>query len=333
MKELVIKGQCGLSKILTGEKFENISKYLPAGDVVIITDVNVHRLYSNIFPSFPVISIGTGEEIKTLETVNHIFSQFLSLGVDRSWFVLGIGGGIVCDVAGYAASTYMRGLSFGFVSSTLLSQVDASVGGKNGVNFAGYKNLVGTINQPDFVICDASILKTLPEREIKCGFAEIIKHAVISGEEMFSFLENNADKAMKLDQSVIEKLISDSVVIKSEIVGRDELEKGERRILNLGHTFGHAIEINSDFNHGESVAAGLKMACDLSVKKGFLKEKTAERIINLLKKYNLPTEHKVEMSKLTSAIAKDKKRENSFVNFVFIRDVGDVFVEKIDLFP
>ena len=179
-KKLLVRAASGSSRILVGESIENLRRYVDARRTVIITDSTVEKLYREKFPAYPVISIGLGEKIKTLETVTHLFSRLVDLEADRSTFLLGVGGGIVCDIAGFVASTYMRGTRFGFVSTTLLAQVDASVGGKNGVNFGGYKNMVGVFNQPDFVICDMALLKSLPIRELLCGFAEIIKHTVPS---------------------------------------------------------------------------------------------------------------------------------------------------------
>ncbi|MEA1949641.1 MAG: 3-dehydroquinate synthase family protein, partial [Thermodesulfobacteriota bacterium] len=241
MKTLEIHGSTGDSTIRVGEKLLDLGKYIPSENVVIITDVNVKRFYQNNFPPHPVITIQTGEKIKNLDTVRSIYGELVELGVDRSTVIIGIGGGIVCDITGFVASTFLRGVKFGFVSSTLLSQVDASVGGKNGVNFKGYKNMVGVFSQPEFVICDLNLLNTLPQKEVLCGLAEIVKHAAIGDGDLFEYLEEHYRKALALDSAVIERLVYDSVVIKSAIVNKDEKEKGERRKLNFGHTFGHAI--------------------------------------------------------------------------------------------
>lgn len=331
MKTLEIHGGMGDSMLMVGETLGNLEKYIPAEKkTVIITDTNVRRLYEKDFPPVPVIEIGTGEKIKTLDTVSHIFERLVELEADRSWFVVGIGGGIVCDIAGFAASTYMRGVRFGFVSSTLLAQVDASVGGKNGVNFSGYKNMVGVFNQPEFVICDMALLKTLPGKEILCGMGEIVKHALIGDAGMFSYLEENWEKALELDPEAIEKLVYDSVAIKSDIVNKDEKEAGERRKLNFGHTFGHAIEKTSDgFLHGEAIAAGMVPAMALSVKKGFLSPEEANRAESLIRKLNLPTRIQVDMEKLFDALKKDKKREGDHLHFVFLNGIGNAIVEEI----
>jgi len=330
MKTLEIHGSTGPSRILVGEDIRNAGSYLPdKAQVIIITDTNVRKLYQKDFPDAPVIEIGTGEGIKTLETVNDIFRQLLEMEADRSAFILGIGGGIVCDITGFAASTYLRGVDFGFVSSTLLSQVDASVGGKNGVNFSGYKNMVGVFRQPDFVICDMNLLKTLPEREILCGFAEIVKHAAIADSAMFGWMETHWEKALSLDTDAIEKLVHDSVRIKSGIVNQDEKEKGERRKLNFGHTFGHAVEKITKIPHGQAVSVGMTVAAALSVRRGYLKSEDADRIRTLLTNLKLPTRISLDREKVLDALKKDKKRKGGSIHFVLLRHIGEAIVEEI----
>lgn len=225
----------------------------------------------------------------------------------------------------------MRGVRFGFVSSTLLSQVDASVGGKNGVNYGGYKNMVGVFNQPEFVICDMNLLKTLPKREVYCGFAEIVKHALIGDADLFGYLELHYEKALALDTEAIEKVIYDSVVIKSTIVNIDEREEGERRKLNFGHTFGHAMEKALHIPHGEAISAGMVVASALSAKRGLLATKHVERIEELLKKLNLPTKLQIDREMVFDALRKDKKREGESINFVLLQDIGDPVVEEISI--
>ena len=331
MKTLRIHGITGDSTILIGESLRNLKKYLPPGKVVIITDTNVKHYYLKDFPLSEVIEIGTGEKIKNLDTAQAIYAKLVELEVDRSSFVVGIGGGIVCDITGFVASTYLRGVRFGFVSSTLLSQVDASVGGKNGVNFGGYKNMVGVFNQPEFVICDMNLLKTLPQKEILCGLAEIVKHAAIADVDLFSYLEENHEKALSLNTEVIEKLVSDSVLIKSTIVNIDEKEKGERRKLNFGHTFGHAFEKTSGVSHGEAISAGMVVASALSEKRGHLAAKDVERIEELLKKLKLPTRLPLDGERVLDALRKDKKRESEDINFVLLHGIGDAVVERISI--
>jgi len=329
MKVVNIKSHPRDSVILIGERLHNLRKYLSVEAPIIITDTNVFERWGRHFPPGDVITIGTGENAKTFDTVRGIYEQLLKLEADRSSFIVGIGGGVVCDIAGFVASTYMRGLGFGFVSSTLLSQVDASVGGKNGINFGGYKNIVGVFNQPEFVICDLNLLKTVPQEEILSGFAEIIKHGAITDKNLFNYLDENRDRALALDLPVIEKLVHDSVIIKSKIVNRDEKEKGERRKLNFGHTFGHAIEKITKVRHGEAVSAGMVLASELAVKKEALAVKDANRLADLLDKYGLPVRLKFDRNEVLAALRMDKKREGDLIHFVLLSEIGKAYVEEI----
>jgi 3-dehydroquinate synthase len=332
MRTLEIKGITGTSRIMVGERLENLKDYIPADKFVIITDENVGRIYGKDFPQCEIIQISTGEKIKNIETLQYIYEKLLALEADRSVFIIGIGGGIVCDIAGFIASTYLRGVRFGFVSSTLLAQVDASVGGKNGVNFHGYKNMIGNFNQPEFVICDMNLLKTLPKREVLCGFGEIAKHAFIGDAGMCDFLEQNYKKALNLDEEVITRLVYDSVVIKSTIVNRDEREKGERKKLNFGHTFGHALEKTTDILlHGEAISVGMVVASHLSASKGLLSKQDVERIETLLAMLELPITLDMNRIKMIDAIKRDKKRQGDDIDFVLLDGIGNAVLEKISI--
>jgi 3-dehydroquinate synthase len=331
MQKLTVRGQVKNSTILIGERLRNAINYIDAQRVIVITDSNVDHLYRDQFPLEDIITIGTGENIKNLDTVREIYNRLVEMQADRSTFILGIGGGVACDICGFAASTYMRGLRFAYVPTTLLAQVDASVGGKNGVNLEGYKNLVGIFNQPEFVLCDGSLLKTLPQREVICGIAEIIKHAAIADIDLFEYLELNYEKAITLEGDMMDKLIFDSVVIKSDIVNRDETEQGERRKLNFGHTFGHAIEKITDFNHGEAVSIGMVMACDMAVQKGLVPAEAAHRLKRLLQRFKLPTTVKVNPDRVIDAIQKDKKRTGDNVHFVFLNSIGKAVVNETSI--
>ena len=329
MKRFEIHGQAGASTILVGERLENLRDHLPVERPVLITDTNVERLYGDRFPPGHVIAIGTGEAVKTLDTVQGIFQRMVDAGADRGAFVVGIGGGVVCDIAGFAASTYMRGVRFGFVSTTLLSQVDASVGGKNGVNFGGYKNMVGVFQQPETVICDLDLLETLDAAEVRSGLAEIVKHAVIADADLFGFLENKAEAALALERPVVERLVYDSVVIKSGVVNRDERERGERRKLNFGHTFGHAIERVAGIPHGQAVSLGMVIASALSVERGLLSADENDRIVRLLDRLGLPTRIQLDTAAALEALGKDKKREGDRIRFVLLDRIGNAVVEAI----
>ena len=335
MKTLHIKGQTGHSKVLVGERLANLARCLSDAGVsdltntVIITDEEVFHHYKDMLPPCDTIIIGRGEKIKTLQTVEHIYNELIRFGADRSTFLIGIGGGIVCDIAGFAASTYMRGIRFGFVSTTLLSQVDASVGGKNGVNLSGYKNMVGVFNQPEFVICDTDMLATLPPEELSCGFAEIVKHALIRDEDYLCYLEDHWEQALNLEPAVIEKIIYDSVVIKADIVNRDEREQGARKKLNFGHTFGHAFEKTTSIPHGQAVSAGMVMAARVSEKRGWLTADDVKRIETLLTRFRLPVAVPFNREEFMAAMTKDKKKEGDVLHFVLLHRIGEASVEKI----
>ncbi len=318
------------SDIHIGSVEELLPALLPDGRVVVITDANIDRRHHSLLKGFEYVMIGTGEGIKTLHTVETIYRRFVELGIDRSCFVLGIGGGIVTDITGFVASTYMRGLRFGFVSTTLLGQVDASLGGKNGVNLDGYKNMVGVFNQPHFVICDPTLLDTLPEREFRAGLAEVIKAAIIADRPLFERLERCTFEELRTNHELLAEIILSAIMVKAEIVGRDERESGERRKLNLGHTFAHAIEkLSSEMNHGEAVAVGIVLASNLAVNLGVLSVADAERIERLLSAFGFSLTSPLPVKRLASVISKDKKSDGDSIHFVLPSGIGSCKVRRI----
>lgn len=332
VKRLEITGRSATSSILVGERLANLAVHLPAGTrVIVITDVNVDRLWGASLPAAERIVIGTGEAVKTLDTAAYIYRRLIEMEADRGVFLLGVGGGIVCDMAGFVAATYMRGVRFASAATTLLAQVDASVGGKTGVNFDGYKNMVGVFNQPVFVVCDPLVLQTLPAREIANGFAEIVKHAAIADARYFALLEDRAEAALALGPDLLEEIVYASVAIKADIVNRDEREQGERRRLNFGHTLGHAIERATGAGHGEAVSAGMAAAARLSVKMGHLSAAEARRIEDLLVRLGLPVSAPTGPEAVFDALARDKKRLGSEILFVLLGGIGKSFVAPVPL--
>ncbi len=333
MRTHEIAGQTGRSRILVGEVMEEAARFLPEDrPLVIVSDDNVQRAWGHRFPEArAVISIGTGEGIKTLDTVRDIYDRLVEAEADRSVFLLGIGGGIVCDITGFVASTYLRGVRFGYMATTLLAQVDAAVGGKTGVNLMGYKNMIGTFNQPEIVFCDPRHIATLPASELGCGFAEIVKHGAIADDEYFSELERLGEKALDLDSGVVEAIVSRSVEIKAGVVGRDEKEAGERKKLNFGHTLGHALEKTTGMRHGHAVSVGMAFAARLSVEKGLLSDSSLERLENLLGALNLPVRADTDAAAVIEALGRDKKRQGDMVHFVLLRGIGEAVIEKIPL--
>ncbi len=332
MYQLTIRTKDHPSQVLIGESYLNLPHYLPKDKrVIVVTDDNILQHYGDFIRQYPTIVIGKGEKHKNMVTLEHIYHLLLHHHADRDSFVVAIGGGIVCDVTGFAASTYMRGLPFGFVSTTLLSQVDASVGGKNGVNFGGYKNMVGTFNQPQFVLCDTEMTKTLPHKEFVSGFAEIVKAAAICDTALFSYLEQHADEAIAGESEVVRHLVIESVKIKAQVVERDEQERGERRILNFGHTFGHAIELQTGIAHGEAVSIGMMIAARWSMDECGLLQNQADRIKQLLMRLELPVTTQVKAEDILHGLEKDKKRQNDTIHFVLLNDIGKTEVRQIPI--
>lgn len=320
------------SEIYIGEVAELLPRLLPERRTIVITDANIDRRYHSLLQQYEYIMIGTGETVKTMHTVETIYRKFIEAGIDRSCFILGIGGGIVTDIAGFVASTYMRGIDFGFVSTTLLGQVDAGIGGKNGVNVDRYKNMVGTFSQPKFVICDVGLLRTLPEREFRAGLAEVIKAGIIADKRLFEMLERTTFDALRDDTELLAKTVLAAVKVKADIVNRDEKETGERRKLNLGHTFAHAIEkCSSAMNHGEAVAVGTIIISRIAVKLGVLTEKDAARIVALFEKFGFETISPVTTRRMTNAIAKDKKTSGEFIHIVLPTGIGSCEVKRMRL--
>ncbi len=318
------------SEVSVTHGLSKLQSLLPQGRVVVITDHNIARLYPSLLAPFETIIIGEGEQIKTLQTVEQIHTQLIEMGADRKSFLLGFGGGIVTDITGFVASTYLRGVDFGFISTTLLSQVDAGVGGKNGVNLGGYKNMVGTFNQPRFVICDVELLRTLSPRETRAGLAEVIKSAIIADPKLFEMLEGLSFEEFLGDEELISRSIIASVRVKAAIVERDERESGERRKLNLGHTFAHAIEkLSREMIHGEAVAVGTIIATRMSRNLGIISEADAARIESLHLSLGFELTPPLPVEELLSAIVKDKKAEQGAIYMVLPRSIGECEIRKM----
>jgi len=331
METIVIEGKNGKSTIIVDDRIEEVTKYLPKKKVFIITDKNVEKLYAKVFPQAPFYSINPGEQSKQLGYIESIYRWLLENNADRNSFILGIGGGVVCDIAGFVAATYMRGVEYGFVSTSLLSQVDASVGGKNGVDLDGYKNIIGTFTQPRFVLCDTRLLKTLPHEELVNGFAEIVKHALISDIKLFEQLEHDCIALLNLNQPEISKHIAESIRVKASIVTADERESGIRKLLNFGHTWGHAVEPLTGISHGKAVSIGMEFACRLSMEKGLISNRDYLRIINLLQSFGLPTCMNIEPSRVFKTLVKDKKRNANSIDFVLLMGIGVPKIETMAL--
>lgn len=320
------------SKIIIGELLNNIDDYLPSKRVVIITDSNIHRRYREIIDRYDHIIIGLGETNKTLVTADRVYAELIKMDADRQTFILGFGGGVVTDIAGFVASTYMRGVEFGFIASSLLGQVDASIGGKNGVNVGGYKNMIGVFNQPQFVLCDPAVLNTLPEREFKAGLAEVIKAGIISDPTLFELFEGHSFEQFKEDNQLLEQMVTRAIEVKVELVERDEFDLGERQKLNLGHSFAHAIEKNhSSYLHGEAVAFGMVIASNIAYDMGLLERAELERIENVIARMEFGDFSTIDTKSLYKALRHDKKRNVDMLNLILPTQIGKCVVKEVEL--
>ncbi len=329
MEKITVNIPGSVSAIFIGENWETVSRLLPQSGVIILTDQNVNSLYGKKFPDFPVLVVKPGEQSKRLEVISKLAEKLLEGGIDRSGFLLGIGGGVVCDITGFLASVYMRGIRFGYVSTTLLAQVDASTGGKNGVNLGDSKNILGCFRQPEFVICDPVMLYTLTDEEYLSGLAELIKTGIIGNVKLFEAIERNHEAIIRRDAEILSLLISMAVNFKASVVSEDEKEAGIRRILNFGHTFGHAIELSNSISHGFAVASGMELAARYSCDKGLISVAECERIINLLTSFNLLRAYYMPDDQIARLILHDKKKAGSDIYFVLTEGIGKAVVEKI----
>ena len=318
------------SDVYVGPAAEILPEVLPAARVVVVSDATIDRLYPGLLAPYEKVLIGRGESAKTLQTVEGIYRRFIELGVDRKSFILAVGGGIVTDVAGFAAATFMRGVGFGFVSTTLLGQIDASVGGKNGVNVDGYKNMAGTFTQPRFVICDPAMLRSLPDREFRAGLAEAVKAAIIADAVLFTRLEEASFETLRSDAQLLAGVVPAAVGVKAAIVECDEREAGERRKLNLGHTLAHAIEKCSDrMNHGEAVAVGTALIADAAVRLGVLAPADRDRIRGVLARLGFDLTPPVPVARLLREVGKDKKSEDGVLHVVLPTGIGSCEVRPM----
>ena len=307
----------------------HLKEIVDAKNAVIITDENVFSNHQKRFKNWNVIVLKPGEEYKMQATVDSVIEQLIFMEADRKMTLVGVGGGVVTDITGYAASVYMRGIKFGFVPTTLLAMVDASIGGKNGIDVGVYKNLVGTISQPSFILHDLVFLNSLPQVEWINGFAEIIKHACIKDAAMFRQLESNALKMYQDTKVLVCELIQRNAILKTKVVQQDEFEKGDRKLLNFGHTLGHALENQYELPHGQAISIGMTYACHISQQITGFKE--TDRVVAVLEKYGLPTYATFDKQKVFDVLKMDKKRERKEMNYVLLDKIGKGVIKSISL--
>lgn len=314
-----------------GERFTILEELVNKENTILITDENIFAKQSEKFQGWKTIILKAGEKFKNQNAVDEIINSLIEMSADRQSFIVGVGGGVVTDIAGYAASVYMRGIKFGFVPTSILGMVDASIGGKNGVDVGVYKNLVGVINHPEFLLYDYSFLETLPHEEWINGFAEIIKHACIKDKNMFHYLEEKTLEDFKSSKENIGKLIEQNVDIKYNVVANDERETGERKLLNFGHTIGHAIENTAKLPHGSAVSIGMVAACVISEKINRFSKSGTEKVKQLISKYKLPVAFNFDKEKTWDILLHDKKKSGGDMNFVVLDEIGKASIKKIPL--
>jgi 3-dehydroquinate synthase len=296
---------------------------------VLITDKNVYQKHVKLFKGWNVIVIKPGEKYKVQDTVQSIIEQLIAIKADRSFTLVGVGGGVVTDLTGYVASIYMRGIRFGFVPTSLLAMVDASIGGKNGIDVGSYKNMMGIIRQPQFILHDLRFLQTLPASEWKNGFAEIIKHACIKDRVLFKQLLQRRLHDYQQSVSLLAALVKRNALIKLKLVKKDELERGDRKLLNFGHTLGHALENFYALSHGQAIAIGMTYAALFSkVMLGFSEN---EKLVQVLQQYGLPTYARYDAKKIFQLMEMDKKRNRAAIQYVFLQKIGIGVVKSIPL--
>jgi 3-dehydroquinate synthase len=294
---------------------------------IFLVDESVFAQHQKRFKDWKVIALKPGEKYKTQATVDSIIKQLIAIGADRKTTLIGVGGGVVTDITGYVASIFMRGIKFGFLPTTILAMVDASIGGKNGIDVGVYKNMVGTITQPSFILHDLIFLNTLPEIEWQNGFAEIIKHACIKDADMFAELETNSLKKYQQKKTLLCDLIQRNALLKTNVVIKDEFETGDRKLLNFGHTFGHAIENTYKLSHGYAVSIGMVVACMIS--ESFQNFKDTNRVVELIKKYGLPVHQSYNAKKVIDIMKSDKKKVKNVINYVLLQKIGKAVVQPI----
>ncbi len=309
--------------------FNHINSLYDPQKIIIVTEDHIFKLHQKKFESFNVLLIEGKEKHKTQGTIDFIINKLLEFNIDKSWLIVGVGGGVITDMVGYVASIFKRGINLGLVPTTILGMTDAAIGGKNGINVGKYKNMVGTTYRPSFILFDYSFLDTLPKTEWVNGFAEIIKHACIKDEQMFNELEQNNIDFYIDNRSVTTLLIERNVAIKTAVVVADEFEKADRFQLNFGHTFGHAIENLYALPHGHAVSIGMVIATKISAEVNNFDTISIRRLKKMLELYELPTTQEMNKTEVLELLVKDKKRVGDTLNFVLLNKIGEGTVKKL----
>ncbi len=298
-------------------------------NAVILTDEHVFDAHKAKFRNWNTIVLKPGEAFKVQQTADAVIDQLIELQADRKTTLVGVGGGVITDLAGYVAAVYMRGIPVGFVPTTVLAMVDAAIGGKNGVDVGVYKNMVGTVRQPSFIIYDDNLLSSLPENEWSNGFAEIIKHACIKDAAMFRELQNGSVDMYRKKKKACADLIRRNALIKIRVVQKDEFEQGERKLLNFGHTLGHALENQYELGHGQAISIGMTYAAEIS--KELISFKGAEQVTGLIEQYGLPAYAAFDKKKVMEVLRMDTTRERKEISYVMLEKIGKGVIKPVPL--
>ena len=338
MESIIVSAESKRYPICFDNSFSSLAEVcektgLNKGKAFVISDTNVGQLYikevidnlKTYFDEVHSLIFESGEKSKNLSTIMRFYDVLLENRAERKSVIFALGGGVCGDMAGFAASTYLRGIKFVQIPTSLLSQVDSSVGGKVGVDYRGAKNIVGSFYQPEFVFINTSVLKTLPEREFKAGMAEVIKYAPIASPKFYDFLWDNKEDIKNIDEKAIRNTIRYCCMAKADVVSKDEKEGGLREILNFGHTIGHAIESVKNFEllHGECVAIGMSAAMEISVSRGYITKQEAEIFRELLRFFGLDlTVEGVTAEEVYKQMFLDKKVKDNKLSFVLIKKFG-----------
>ncbi len=296
---------------------------------ILLADENLVLANKSRFANWKTIVIPSGEQQKVLPMVDQLISRLIALGATKQTTLVGIGGGVVTDITGFVAGVFMRGVDFGFVPTSVLAMTDAAIGGKNGVNVGLYKNMAGLIRQPRFLLYDYTLLKSLPKQEWVNGFAEIIKHACIQDVAMFKMLEEQKLSFFQKNTEALAKLIEKNALLKTKTVAKDEFEKGDRKLLNFGHTIGHALENLYSIPHGQAVSIGIGVACKISEQLTGFKE--TDRVLKLLKQYGLTPQLEFDKDEVWKLILADKKASAKDIDYIVLNKIGKASIARLPL--
>ena len=343
MKKVVVKTSQGSYSVLIGSNSllslqKEIAKLKLYPNVFVIIDKNVRKFHADnilniineYFPKLGIYVLKSGEASKSHFELHKIYSELIKNKYSRDSLIIAIGGGVTGDISGYAASTFMRGVQLVHIPTTLLADVDSSIGGKTGINFDNMKNMIGSFYQPKLVLIDPDFLITLPDEEMLSGLGEVIKYSFLSNQRFYNYTYNNLDKILLRRNSVLEKIIYESILFKASVVAKDEKESGLRKILNFGHTFAHAFESERNFGikHGEAVIAGIISALFLSKLKGYLNAELVTKFLVDIKRIKLShILQNINAEKVLDIMQSDKKSINNKIKFVLVKNIGEIVTE------